>query len=365
MERREPGMVLTAFQLGTMLLGVMLSLGPLFIGRIAVEATARDGWLAVCIASVLVLLNVWQLHGLAARFPNQTVTQYAEQLLGKVAGKLLASVLIALSILSCAVTLWYTGHLFNTYVLLLTPSYVIAFFLMALTAYLAYCDLRALGRVIVIIFFLSMPFNLFFVSPVASHGDWLNVMPMFENDWGTIAKGVLTVLFAFAGYEVLLTYFPYVKDKAKVFLHALWSVAFVCLMFILAALTQQLVYPLDYLEKVWVPSVQYVALSTLPILERTDMIFIMFWFVVLFKTNIMYFYRAVIEVGHLFHSKKKSLIVGVLAVMVFGISCVSVNVEQMERWFIWLFSTSVGLNFLLPPLLWVAYRLRDKRGAQR
>jgi hypothetical protein len=91
----------------------------------------------------------------------------------------------------------------------------------------------------------------------------------------------------------------------------------------------------------------------------------MFWFVVLFKTNSLYFYRAVIEVGHLFRSTKKPFIVSLLAVVVFGLSCVSANVEQMERWFIWVFSTSIGLNFLLPPLLWATYRLRNKGGVHR
>ena len=359
--QRPPSMVISAFQLGTMIVGVMLSLGPLFIGRIAVENANRDAWLVVIAASLIVLFNSWLMVKLAERHPNMTITQYSEQLLGKVIGKIIGIIFILLGALSCGVTLWYTGHLFNTYILLLTPGYILALFLLALTVYVSMCELRTLGRVTVLIFFISLPFNLFFFSPVSNHGDWYNLLPLFENDAKTWVGGILGVMFAFAGYEVLQTFYPYVRDKHKAMMHTIWGIVFVFVLFVAAVLTQQIVYPIDYLTKIWAPSVQYVALVSIPILERTDMIFILFWFVVLFKTNTMYFYRTVLEIGHVTGFSRHKLIVLALAITVYAFSFISISIEEMERWFVYIFSSSVGLSMILTPVLLVVDSWKRRR----
>ncbi len=361
--QRPPSMMISAFQMGTIIVGVMLSLGPLFIGRIATENAARDGWFVTMAASIIVFINTWMMMKLAARYPDLTVTQYAERLLGKWLGKLVGIVIIALGALSCGVTLWYTGRLFNTYILLMTPAYVLSLLLLLLTVYVSVCGLRTLGRVTVLIFFISLPFNLFFVSPVMNHGDIYHLLPLFENDAGTFVSGTLAVLFAYAGYEVLQTYYPYVIDQRKSMMHALWAVTFVSVLFILAVITQQLVYPLDYLAKIWAPSVQYVALVSMPILERTDMIFILFWFLVLFKTNTMYFYRAVLEIGHVTGIQRRNVIIVTLAVIVYSFSFISISIEEMERWFLYIFSTSVGISMILTPLLLVIDTWKRRRGS--
>ena len=361
---RSPRMVVSAFQLGTMIIGVMLSLGPLFIGRIAVENAGRDGWIVTTVASVIVMIHVWLMILLARRYPDLTISEYTGILLGKWVGKFVGSAFVILSLLSCAITIWYTGHLFNTYILLNTPSYVIALLSMMLTVYVALCELRTLGRVVVIIFFISMPFNLFFVPPISNHGDALALLPLLENDWHTLGAGVFGVLFAFAGYEVMQTYYAYTRDKKNIMKHVIWGVTFVCVLFILAVVTQQLVYPLEYLVKIWAPSVQYVALVTIPIFERTDMIFIMFWFLVLFKTNTMYFYRAVVETQHIMPWKRKNLLVIVFATLVFGLSFYSTSIIEMEVFLKWIFGSSVGLSLALTVILLLVDTWKKRSGSQ-
>lgn len=358
---RKPEMTISAFQLGTMIVGVMLSLGPLIIGRVAAERAGRDGWLVTIIASVFILLGMWLMVRLAKRYPDQTVSEYSAQILGPVFGKLIGIVIILLGASSCALTLWYTGHLFSTYILLLTPRHVISLCLILLTAYVALCELRTIGRVVLLIFFISMPFNLFFVSPVLNHGDWKNVLPFFSNDWSTLAIGVLGVCFAFAGFEVTQSYFPYVRNQQKVMTHAMLGVVFVSVLFVLACLTQQLVYPLDYLTKIWAPSIQYVALVSIPIIERSDMIFILFWFVVLFKTNTMYFFRTVIEIRRVFGVSQQRLIIAVLSLIVYCTSMISLSIEQMEVYLIAVFSTSVFFAIGLTLTLLIVDSLKKRR----
>ena len=65
--QRPPSMMISAFQMGTIIVGVMLSLGPLFIGRIATENAARDGWFVTMAASIIVFINTWMMMKLAAR----------------------------------------------------------------------------------------------------------------------------------------------------------------------------------------------------------------------------------------------------------------------------------------------------------
>ncbi len=339
---------LSSFQLSTVLTGAMVGIGPLFVSRIAALQVGRDGWIVMLVACVIVLLNTIVLLKLAKRYPNETVIQYSPRILGKFLGKSIGAVLILSGLLICSFSLWFTGHIFSDYILVLTPPYMISFMLLALIVYGSMFDMRVLARTTVVIFLLALPFFFFFIQPYVDYGNTLYLFPMATHSLGQMTQGVLILLFSFAGYELILSLYPYVKDKQKAPFHIGWGMLLSIVILFLAVLTQQLVYPIELLEKVWLPSVDYVAYAYIHVIERTDGIFLIYWFAVLFKTGSFYFYRSVIEIQHWLGLKSKNKIIWMLAPIVLIIPCLNVSILQMETYLIYVMAGTVWLSLVFP-----------------
>jgi spore germination protein (amino acid permease) len=354
---------INATQLGAIIVGAMLGLGPLMNTRFAASAAGRDAWISIMVAAGMIIMNAWLITRIVKWYPQQTLTQILSSVSGRWVGKMILSISVVLGLATCSVTLWYTGHIMNTYILMFTPSAIISLMLLLLTVYTVWFDLRVLGRVAIVIFFIAFPFKLFFFPPAVEMANWYRLLPIAENGVGGIFYGTLMVLFSFAGYELFLTFAPYLKRQNGMTTAMLSSVGYVALMFIIGAMTQQAVYPLSYLTKLWTPAIDYVSLVAIPILERTDLIFILFWFTVLYKTHVMYFYSAVLGAKELFQMPSKTPAVIGCTVIVVGISMISISNLQMERVMFIVLSSSIGFAMVIPLGIvlfrWIARRRND------
>jgi spore germination protein (amino acid permease) len=360
MNKTDGKMTLTAFQLTSSLVGVMVCLGPLFISRVATKAVGRDAWIIILLAGSIMLINSVVLVHLAKQFPQQTFVEYSQLLFGKWLGRLLAVVQLVLAAELSSITLWYTGQVINVFILFQTPAAIITLSLMGLSYYAGTKGLNAIGRVTEIIFVLSFGFALFFVPPVISYGHLSFIRPFAEHIGLSWFGGIWAVLFCFAGYEMVLTFYPFLKEseKPKMTKHMVGHMVYVAVIFVLAVLTQQMVFPIPYLQKLWLPSIHYVSLVELPILERSDLIFILFWFCVFFKSNMVFYYRTVIDTQLLFHIQSPKWVLIVLAILIYVGTFQLANPLAMEHRLILVMQITMVLFLVLPPLSFLLMKLR-------
>jgi spore germination protein len=353
-------MEITAFQLGSALVGVMVGLGPLFIARIATFHVGRDAWIIMVLASILVLYNAYIMVKVASYFPTQSFAQYSQVLLGKWFGGLIGSVYILLGIIISGITLWYTGQVIQTYILFHTPSQVITLCLISLSVYASYKGLGVIGRVTEVIFIVTLAFTFFFIPPVIEYGHWSFLRPFAEEFGWKWLHGIWAVLFSFAGSEIVLTLYPFLKkaEKPKMMKQMLGHIGYVCVIFIVAVFTQQLVYPYAYIQKLWLPSIHYVSLVNLPILERSDLVFILFWFCVFFKSNMVHLYRSVIETQHLFRLKSNGGVIVLYGACVYAFSFLRLTPQFVEKMMMLFMQITVVFFIVIPNLYFLLVKWR-------
>ncbi len=360
MNRPPHSMSLHASQFAMMLIGCTVGIGPLFIARIATVASGRDAWIVFLIYLAIILCNSLIMVQLAKRFPKQTFVQYVPELVGTWIGKCIGFILIVLGILTIAVTMKILSYIIATYVLLKTPMDMFNVIILMLLIYLVMFDLRVMGRLATGLFFVSFLFSYFYIPPVNDYGNVLLLMPFFENGWQGIWKGLGAILFSLSGLELFLTYYPYVDDKRNMRKYFIWSILFVGLLFEISLFTQQLVYPLKYLAHLWAPSIHYISIVEFPVFERTDAIFTIFWFTVLFKTAAVYMYHSVISIQQVFQVHQKRIIVFLVAVLGFAVTKMIGNAADIEKWMIYVLTANVGLSLILPSLLLMIAKFRRK-----
>lgn len=350
MDKTSGKMQMTAFQATSTLVGIMVGIGLLFVSRTAVAYVGRGAWLAVLLAGLVVICNGWIMIKLSERFPDQTLVQYVQLLFGKWLGFCIGIFLIGLSLVMTGFTLYFTGQIITTFILFATPSYVIMLALMALTVYSAYAGMSAIGRVNEIIFIISLGFAIFFIPPVIQYGHFSLVRPIFQPPSLHFLSGIPFIFYCYTGYELILSFYPFVKqtERPKMKKHMIGNMIYVWIIATVAVITQQIVFPMNYLERIWLPSIQYVSLVSLPILERTDLVFILFWFFVFYKAHTVYFYRTLVETQYLFKLRTDKWLILIFAVLIFGSSFIHLELHRMEKWMV-IFMQLTAFTYLLLP----------------
>jgi spore germination protein len=355
-------MTLTSFQATSVLVGIIVGIGLLFVSRISVHYVGRGAWLAVFLAGLVVILNGWIMIKLAGRFPQQTIVEYVQVIFGKWLGICIGFILILLSLIMTIFTLWFTGQIITAFVLFATPSYIVMLSLMLLTIYTAYAGMNAVGRMNEIIFIVSFGFAIFFIPPVVEYGNFSFIRPIIQPPNLHFLSGIPLLLFCYTGYELVLSFYPFVKEseKHKMLKHMSLNMIYVCVIATIAVITQQIVFPIHALERIWLPSIQYVKLVSLPILERTDLVFTLFWFFVFYKAHTVYFYRSVIESQLLFKLRTDKWLILVFAALISIVTFFQFELQDMERWMLYTMQVTAFIYIFLPITALLLSKLRGK-----
>jgi spore germination protein KB len=154
-----------AFLFFTILIGTMFFHNP----QIVVGTTGQDGWIAYLIASFWGILVALVMVALGQRFPDQTLTGYIPNILGKPLGK----------ILSLLYTIWFLfigggvlaqfANFMNTTIMASTPKMVFIITFVAIAYYAVNLGLETFVRVnelllwvivIAIVLVVTLPYEL-------------------------------------------------------------------------------------------------------------------------------------------------------------------------------------------------------------
>jgi len=344
---------LTSFQIFSLIIGAMLGFGALNISRFATASAGRDGWISVLFAGVIIIINSFIIIKLNDRFPRKTMVQYSQEIIGKFFGKTISLLFVASAICISGLTLSISAFVINSWILTFTPTYIIYVTILLPCCYVCLKDLKVLGRVLTILFFAHIIFFLLFLPPVAQTGSFMNIIPIARSGWFNIFSGIPSTLYCFAGYEVILIFYAYTDDKKKSAKTVIWSIVTMAFIYTFAVITQIITFPLDYLKKLWVPSVNFISIISIPFLERLDIIFVTSWIYVFFKVISIYYYTATIEFQQIFNIKNRNMICIFMAPVIFMVAFFSGDIKQIDSFTYFATSFTVTLSLVVPILLLV------------
>jgi spore germination protein len=353
MSRQCQNQVLTPFQLYSIVFGGMLGFGALTVSRYAVSAAGRDGWISVFLAGVIVVLNSYIILRLGKRFPRKTIVQYSQEITGKLLGKVISILMAVSAVIISGLLLSITAYVTKEWILTYTPSSVIYITFLFSCLYVCLKDLKVLGRVSVLIFFFHIVFFLLFIPPVAQSGKIMNILPAGRSGILDILRGIPSVLYGFAGYELISVFYAYSENTKKSTRACIWSMITTSLVLALAAITQIIVFPLEYIKKLWVPSINFIAQIYVPFIERVDIIFITSWMYVFFKVISNYFYAATLEIQQIFNIKNRKIICYIVAPAIFLTAYLSNEINEIDKFTFWAMTSTVVLHALITVLLYI------------
>ncbi|MGI6358292.1 MAG: GerAB/ArcD/ProY family transporter [Bacillota bacterium] len=353
----------TNLQLFSLVLNVMVATGVFTISRTVGEVAGRGAILAIPLAGVLSLLQLLGMYLLGRRFPDQTLPEYAPEILGR---PLAVAYLLGYFLLNMALAILVPRNfwlLLTAWIFRRTPP--IAFFLpLALVCWnIARRGVVVLSRVSEMLLMLTLPLLLLLLLPHDSVDlDFLRP-PLDRGAW-QIVKGVLPAYFSMIGFDIFLFVFPFTQEKGALKAASL-GMAAVTLFYTVSTL---LVIGSLSLERTIIsnwPLQTYVNNVAIGLFDRFDVIILMVWTWQVIMTITIPMFTAAACLRGVFPrlNSRRAADIALVVLLVALLAHVDLP-RQMKALGLYSYMSLIYVGSL-PLLLWLIAVLRKKKGGSR
>jgi spore germination protein KB len=205
------------FQLGIVIFMFTLGNSILLTPSIVVSIARQDAWMSFLLSIVVDLLLITLWVRLFKRYPDDTIIQYSERILGKWLGKMIGFLYVGFFLYVSALTLRDIGDFITTNVLVETPIQFVHIIFMFTAIYSAFLGLEVIARVSEIL--LPWVITIFVVTTILllKEIDLSRILPMLPDGWQTPVKGVYSRLgFPISELVVFLMVFPFVDRPNQI-----------------------------------------------------------------------------------------------------------------------------------------------------
>ncbi|MCA0148017.1 MULTISPECIES: GerAB/ArcD/ProY family transporter [Rossellomorea] len=273
---------LTSIQLIFFIIQTQIGVGVLGLPFSVFSVSKSDAWISVLLAGFIVQVLIVLFWILGRRFPKKTLFQYSRQLLGKVAGSIVNISFILYGVLVTALILMYSTAIIKTWVLPLTPKWIVMFLLIFTGIYLGKEKVAAISDVYVVVS--SLIFFLLLISVVVLVTypiEWRYLLPIGQSGGIQILKGAKEAYFSMLGFELLLFLFPYFQHNGErsVLYSASIANLFVTMTYTFLTIVSLITFSPEEIVIVPQPVLYFVKSLYLQIVERIDLVFMSLWVV--------------------------------------------------------------------------------------
>lgn len=315
----------------------------------------QDVWISTFASFFVTLIFVLPILFLGKKYPDKTIIQYSEILLGGIAGKIVGLLYVWFFLHIAANTVRLFGEYFTAAPMPETPLLVFLITFVIVATYAVYNGLEVIGRVSEII----IPINLIVIILIS----FLVILDMNLNSLKPILeKGVFSVLYGAVisgsrAIEPLLLAMlgPYINNKKKK------TLGYVLAMFIVTIIL--VIIDIQILSSIGTNQVKllsfpYVVLlrriKFADIIERIDILHIGIWILGNSLKVALYYYLAVLGISQVFNVKFSKLAIIPVGFVILLLSVLLYrNLVQLEEFLSYKILTPYNLFFILgiPALL--------------
>ncbi|KUO96509.1 GerAB/ArcD/ProY family transporter [Ferroacidibacillus organovorans] len=297
---REATTIQLALSIGTAIIGV----GLLAFPRITVNYVMTAAPAATAIA-VLIVLGIGLLVAyLGSQYPQETIFEYGDQLLGKWMGSIFHTLLSVYFLELAALATREFGEVVVTSVLQKTPVEVTVLTMLILAA------VASRNHVVVVIRILTyyMPWVYFPVIAIVlltlKGGNYLNLQPWFHiiHPFGLV-KAVLTITALFQNILIAGMFTPYLVHPERAWKGILVGVGGAGTLYLILMLATLGVFGTEEIKHILWPTLDLAKTASLPVffIERIDPIFVAVWVTAVFTGILSSYYCSIRGMAHVLH----------------------------------------------------------------
>lgn len=334
------------------------------------KAAHQDAWISILIATVIALVVTYLSCKVSMLYPDQTLVQFCQTILGKWLGKLVVALYFLAWYSLTPIMTRQSSETVKQLLLPRTPLFIIVIPLVALTMYITYHGIQVIARanemvgpviyitVVVIIFLLLRGVH------------WRYILPIYPSDgWMPLIDGSLTPAGFMGESIVLMMLVPLLKEPEKLISRGLMAITIVGLALSVGAVIITGVLSPYIASKLWYPAFEAAKFVSIgDFVQNLDAIITVIWLSSAFLKIAVYFYLLCYGTAQLFGLKNWRNTIWFVGPLTMGLALVPQNMVQVNV----LYPTKVWIPYVLPIdmltlpcLLWLVGVLRQKAGPKK
>lgn len=327
-----------------------------------------DSWMSILIGGGMAQLAILIIYQLCKRYADRPLPQYISTIVGKPLGSVLNVLIAVYYAASSLLVLVSYSDVINRWVLFTTPWFVIIGISIAIGAYIASSTLRSVTTITQTIMFMFLICFVIVSISGTGKGDLRHFLPIGTHGFGAIMKDALPTVWAYAGYELLLYVFPFVKCRKKKDILIAVSVAngFTTFFYVMISFIVTYNFSESQLKSISEPMVFILRQFRWPVVQSLDILFMTIWFSVTTVTVYVYLFLSARYLAFIRSKEIRNhpLLVWIVAAVIFSIGIWGSDRQWMFRLSSFNNIFSMVIIAIVPTVLLLISLVRGKAGAK-
>jgi spore germination protein KB len=285
---------ISAAQMGMMMYPTIMATAILLVPAITARHAKQDMWLSPLWASFIGFLTVYIAVQLNHLYPQKTLIEYSEEILGKFLGKAIGLIFLFFYLHANGIIIREYGEFVVGNFLLYTPLVFVMGSMILVCSFAVRSGVEVIGRIaqmIVPVVIILILFNIILLIPDMEVG---NMFPIMEKGIIPSFKGAMIPQGWFSEFFLIAFLLPYVADRNKGKRWGMISVLAVMLtlslvniavLFVLGGITDRFTYPAF-------SAVRYISIADF--LEHIEAIVMSLWVAGVFLKIVVFYYALVL-----------------------------------------------------------------------
>jgi spore germination protein len=346
-----------AMNLGTTIIGV----GLLAFPRITAQHAGTGAPLATLLGVLLMLGCALMLSYLGHQYPNMTLFEYSDKLLGRWLGRIVTLALVLYFLELEAMAAREFGEVVVTSVLQRTPLEITILIMLVLAATAARNDVTVFSRILTF----YMPFVyipvLVLIALTLRSARLTNILPIISFGYQTnVSNYVYAILFVaclFQNYMITGLLTPYMYQTNKAWKGALIGVVAAGAVYLILDVATLAVFGTEEMKNLIWPTLELAKTAAIPLffLERLDPVFLAVWVTAVFTAIFASYYFSIQGLVHLFNFQDHRAFTSLLVPVVFLAAMQPSNIVDVYRMVQWVGLSGLVLTVGIPALLFALH----------
>ncbi|MCM3712947.1 GerAB/ArcD/ProY family transporter [Halalkalibacter oceani] len=278
-EHAKQSLLISPFLVFYLIHSMQIGVGILGFARYIADAAGFRAWIAVILTGLIYHLIIWMMYCILNGRQSQII-EINRFLFGTLFGHVLSFLfMIYLLFLSITVLRTYI-EVVQTWVFPDLPTWALSLSLLVVVYYAVTHGFRVVAGVC----FLGVVVPLFLFLTAFStfeFATYRNLLPLFDTSLKVQLDAAMTMTLSYLGPEILLVFYPFIKDGQKSQKFAHFAILFTTFIYLLIAILTFIFYSENQLKTTVFPTLSAWKVVELPFIERFEYLGIATWMFVI------------------------------------------------------------------------------------
>jgi spore germination protein len=356
---------ISSIQVGVFVYNIILGIGILTFPATLVKDTESDAWVVCIVAGLINLIFVYLMCKVGEKYSEYGFVGTLKFLFGKFLGTILALPVLAYFIVFTGIEIRLFGETTKVFLLNETPLEFIIFPLLILTLFLTRSGIEPTARFFEAVTPIVIFIAIILVLVALPNSDFSNIRPFFNHPPEAYIRTFHSAMFAFAGFEILLVLFPFIRKPKKAFKASAIAIFSITLFYTIIIIENLARFGVKETSALIYPTMTLIKASEVPgaFIERIEGLLMALWVLFVFTTvaGLAYAYSVIGE--DLLKHKKRKHIISMSLPIVYIIALIGESVAELfqlnDKLTLYLGTYTI---IFIPTIMFLASLFRGKGG---